>query len=365
MIKLAYKNYKRKLKSYIPYSLIILFFAFVFTTLLSLMVYSKLIYRKSGSEDLLAVFEDNRACPLASLVPESYRARLEDVPHIEDITGEVRHMIVYAPKKSLTIAGVEPHKFRDFKNIKIKDAEYEDFKNDKQGVIIGEKVQRDFNWRIGESINFQGLSFNVQGVFKLPLSIYNGMIVFHKDYLQELVKKKGYFTAFTIKIDSPLNKSEVSGAVERLFTDHPSGIVCRSEAEFWGRTEKQLGNFGKMMRALTAICAILIFALVANGSAFRLKNRHSEIRVMRAAGFSRAKIFNMLLLEPVFAALVPAVCGGLLAFFIWIMRPTIGGTQAILPPIAVTPPIVIASVLVISIIAVVSTAATAFKFSNG
>ena len=81
---------------------------------------------------------------MASLVPEAYKSRLEGLSHIEDLTGEVRHIIVYAPKKSLTIAGVEPHKFRDFKDIKISDAEYEDFKKDPHGVIIGKKVKTDF-----------------------------------------------------------------------------------------------------------------------------------------------------------------------------------------------------------------------------
>ena len=36
------------------------------------------------------------------------------------------------------------------------------------------------------------------------------MIIFHKEYMQKLVKKEGYFTAITIKIDSPKNKGEVS-----------------------------------------------------------------------------------------------------------------------------------------------------------
>ena len=105
---------------------------------------------------------------MASLVPEGYKARIEGLPHIKDITGEVRHIIVYAPKKSLTMAGVEPHKFRDFKDIKISDAEYEDFKKDPHGVIIGKKVQRIFKWKIGETVTLQGLTFNVRGVFNCP-----------------------------------------------------------------------------------------------------------------------------------------------------------------------------------------------------
>ena len=365
IFKLAFNNIKRNLKFYAPFLLILIVFAFVFSTLLALSLGSSQIYKKSGSEELLAVFESNRACVMASLVPEAYKSRIEGLPHIEDITGEVRHIIVYAPKKSLTIAGVEPDKFRDFKDIEISDAEYEDFKKDPHGVIIGKKVQRIFKWKTGESVTLQRMKFNVRGVFKLPLSVYNGMIIFHKEYMQKLVKKEGYFTAITIKIDSPENKTQVSKTVEQLFTDHPAGISCKSETEFWGMAEKQMGDFGKNMRTLTGLCSLLLFALIANGAVFCLKNRHNEIRILRMAGFARAKIFALFFMEPVMAVLISGIGGSLLAFIIWIKQPTIGGEHAIVPPVAVTPTIVIASIFSILFFAVIPIILTAYKNSDG
>ncbi len=364
IFKLAFKNIKRDWKFYVPFLLILLVFVFVFSTLLALAIGSSRIYKKSGSEDLLAVFESNRACVMASLVPEGYKSRIGALPHIEDITGEVRHIIVYEPKKSLTIAGVEPDKFRAFKDIKISDRRYEDFKKDPHGVIIGKKIHRIFKWKVGETVTLQGLTFNVRGVFSLPLSVYDGMIIFHKDHMQKLLKKEGYFTAITIKIDSPNNKAEVSKNVEQLFTDHPSGISCRSETEFWGMTEKQMGSFGKNMRQFTWLCALLLFSLIANGAIFRLKNRHNEVREFKEAGFSRAKIFHLLLMEPVLAVLISGTAGSLLAFIVWIKRPSIGGEHAILPPVALTPPIVIASILTVLIMALISTAVFAYMKSN-
>jgi putative ABC transport system permease protein len=349
---------------YPMYIVIVLVAAFIFTTVLSLAVYSSLIYKKSGSGDLLAVFEGNRACPLASLVPESYRTRIEGVPHIVDITGEVRHMIVYAPKRSLTVAGVEPDRFRDFKDIKIKESEYRDFAGDRHGVIIGKKVQRTFGWKVGQSVTFQGLSFNVRGVFKLPLSVYNGMIIFHKDYMQELVKKEGYSTAFTLKVDSPENMSEVCNAVEGLFEDHPAGIVCKSETEFWGRTEKQLGDFGRNMRGLAGVCGLLILGLTANGAVFALKSRRSQVRVLRTVGFSRRRILGLLWAEVVIAALVAAAGGSLLALLVWIRKPTVGGAQAILPPITVTPQVVAMSIGIVVVLAALSAVIAAAGFSR-
>jgi putative ABC transport system permease protein len=349
---------------YLPYVSVVLVAAFLFTTVLSLAVYSSLIYKKSGSGELLAVFEGNRACPLASLVPETYKSRIEGVPHVEDVTGEVRHMIVYAPKRSLTVAGVEPEKFRNFKDIKIKDSEYQGFAGDQYGVIIGRKVQRTFGWKVGQSITFQGLSFNVRGVFTLPMSVYNGMIIFHKEYMQELVKKKGYSTAFTLKIDSPENISAVSSAVEALFAGHPTGIVCRSETEFWGRTEKQLGDFGRNMRGLVGVCALLILGLTANGAVLTLKSRQGQVRILKTAGFGRRRICGLLWAETVTAVVMSAAGGSLLAFLVWIKKPTIGGSQAILPPIAVTPQVVVMSIVVIVAIAAIPAVIAAVRFSG-
>jgi ABC-type lipoprotein release transport system permease subunit len=359
MFKLAFKNIKGNLKFYAPFLLVILVLAFVFSTLLALALSSSQIYQRSGSEDLLAVFESNRACVMASLVPEAYKSKIEGLSHIEDLTGEVRHIIVYAPKKSLTVAGVEPHKFRHFKSIKISDAEYEDFLKDPHGVIIGKKVKRIFKWKPGDSVALQGMNFNVRGVFRLPLSVYNGMIIFHKEYIQKLIKKEGYFTAITLKIDSSKNKAEVSKTVERIFSDHPAGISCKSETEFWGLTEKQMGDFGKNMRFLTGLCALLLFVLIANGAAYSRKNRRNEIRIFRTAGFNPTKVFMLIFIEASLAVTISGIGGSLIAFFIWIKRPFIGGEHAVLPPVAVTPPIVIASILVILGFGVISMMLTA------
>jgi ABC-type lipoprotein release transport system permease subunit len=260
---------------------------------------------------------------------------------------------------------VEPHKFRNFKDIKISDAEYEDFKKDPRGVIIGKKVKRIFKWKTGESVALQGMNFNIRGVFRLPLSVYNGMIIFHKEYMQKLIKKEGYFTAITLKIDSPKNKGEVSKSVEQLFVDHPAGISCKSETEFWGMTEKQMGDFGKNMRVLTGLCSLILFVLIANGAAYSRKNRHNEIRILRTAGFARAKIFALFFIEPLLVVLISGIGGSLLAFFVWIKRPTIGGEHAILPPVAVTPPIVFASIFAILVFVVISNSFTAYINSDG
>ena len=365
MFRFALTNLKRNPTFYLPFLLILLFFAFLFCSLLALAFGSSQIYKKSGSEELLAVFESNRACVMASLVPEEYKARIAGLPHIEDITGEVRHIIVYAPKKSLTIAGVEPDKFRDFKDIEISSAEYEDFKKDPHGVIIGKKVQQMFNWQVGKSVTLQRMKFNVRGAFKLPLSVYNGMIIFHKEYMQKLVKKEGYFTAITLKIDSPENKSAVSEAVEQLLADHPAGISCKPETEFWGMTEKQMGDFGKNMRVLTQVCALFLFVLIVNGVAFRNRTRKKEFRILRMVGYTRSRIYTLFIIEPVLGILLSAIGGGLLAFFVWIKQPTIGGEHAIVPPIVVTPLIVAASTLLILFLALLSSALVTYRTANG
>jgi len=361
MIGFAFSKIRRNLRFYLPFILLLIILTFAFSTLLALAIGSRQIYRKSGSEDLLAVFESNRACVMASLVPEPYKSRIEGLPHITDITGEVRHMIVYEPGKSLTIAGVEPEKFIKFKNIKIRQAEYADFERDPHGVIIGKKVQQIFNWEIGQTVTFQGLTFNVRGVFKMPLSVYNGMIVFHKEYMQKLVKKEGYFTAITIKIDSPANKNIVSTAVEQLCADHPAGISCKSETEFWGMTEKQMGDFGKNMRALTYLFAILLFVFIANATIFSLKDRGKEIEVLRMNGFNRGKIFTWLFYEPMAAVLIFSACGSFIAYFLWIKQPNVGGAQAIIPPIAVTWTVVFYSFIAITVFSAVIAAVVAYN----
>jgi hypothetical protein len=173
------------------------------------------IYQDVGGSGILAVFEGNVACPYISLVPEQYRDIILQVPHVTDVAGEVRQRYTYGKDKNLTLTSMSPDKLLAFKDIQITDKELGTFKNEKNGALVGKKIFNFFDWELGQEVISAGLVFKVSGVFEQPLSVYESMVVLHKEYLQEITSKRGYVTSFLVKTDLTPD-GDVSGVIRDI-----------------------------------------------------------------------------------------------------------------------------------------------------
>jgi ABC-type antimicrobial peptide transport system permease subunit len=300
------------------------------------------IYQDVGGSGILAVFEGNVACPYISLVPEQYRDIILQVPHVTDVAGEVRQRYTYGKDKNLTLTSMSPDKLLAFKDIQITDKELGTFKNEKNGALVGKKIFNFFDWELGQEVISAGLVFKVSGVFEQPLSVYESMVVLHKEYLQEITSKRGYVTSFLVKTDLTPD-GDVSGVIrdiESIFKDHPSKIVCRSEDELWLAIKASQGNLGDIILVLGISLGILLAVLHINNALLTLKRKRTELQELQQAGASKRAVTARVSGETAFVSAFSGIVAVLVAYVALFSHPYVG-SDMFHPPIYIDSQVVV------------------------
>ncbi len=139
-------------------------------------------------------------------------------------------------------------------------------------------------------------------------------LYFHYDYLNELLRAKN--DAKTDRTSILFIKAESSEAVDRLVTqidaryensDHPT--LSQSHQAFAEQFAKFAGNLQVYVRNIGLAVVFALTLVSGNAMAMSMRERTTEIAVLKAIGFSRGLVLLMVLGESVLISLTGGVVG--------------------------------------------------------
>ena len=207
--------------------------------------------------------------------------------------------------------GLEPEKIPYFKNALPYDNKLQGrllFKNEKNGVMINDKFAKDENLFVGNSVEINGRTFRIVGIFTLETSIgASGTIVMHIDTARELSNyKEDEFSSVYL-----LPKIETKTLFLRLKEIFSEYRVSSSQ-----QSGQSLNNFlGTLTVALWFVSSISAFVGgigIMNTMLMSVMERINEFGVLKAIGWKDIHITYMILLEAVLLGLTGGVIGTLL-----------------------------------------------------
>ena len=192
------------------------------------------------------------------------------------------------------------------------------FRDDQPEVMLGEVLAENLGKKAGDSLAMQGSTYQVVGVFRGGSALEAGAAVLPLRELQKLSDLGGKVTAFHVH----LRKGYGGKSETQLMAEARAAI----EAEFPGlkalpasvrARNNQLVALARSMAWGTSLIALFIGALgIANTMAMSVFERTKEIGVLRALGWRRSRVMNLILIEAGILGLVGGcfgVAGGWLA----------------------------------------------------
>ena len=322
--------------------------ALVFTITLGARFGYDEIYEDVGKSDILAVFEGNVACPYTSLVPEKYIVAIKKIENVVDVASEIRQRYSFTNHENLTLAGMDPEKLLNFKDISINEKEYESFKKDPYAAIVGRKIFRMYGWSLGEDIDAFGLRFKIAGVFEKPFSVYESMVFLHKDYLQQLTSKQDFTTSFLIKTDlkEADEQKVLMRNVEELFKNNPSKIVCRPEDELWKAIQASQGNLGDIISALGICLGVLLFIMNINNAFLLLRHRFKVINELKNRGHQLKYVAKDIFVETAEVLAFSGIMAPVILYIALFNHPFYVGKDMFHPPVFINPTVLLIGVLI-------------------
>jgi len=279
----------------------------------------------AGLDRLVVINKVSLIMPL----PYSYEARLQAVPGVQMVTHQSWFGGIYQdPSNFFANIAVEPETFlKVYSEFVIPEDEVKAWLDDRQGVVIGKDLATRFGWKLGDRVPLQGTifppksgdvwEFNVRAIYDAPDGVDKTQFFFHYDYLEEN-RNQGAGTVgwYVIKIDDGSRAVEMGHTFDSMFENSSAETKTTTEKGFVDGFAKQVGDIGAIMIAVSSVVLFMFGLVAASTMAQSVRERTSELAVLKTLGFSGPVILVLVLAESLFIA---GLAGGLGLFIAWLI----------------------------------------------
>jgi putative ABC transport system permease protein len=298
-------------------------------------------------------------------LPKAYEERIAAVPGVKRVAaasyfGGMRD--VNSPGSEFTNYAVEEENFLAmYPEYMLTEAQKKTFFGDQRGCIIGPALAAQFHWKPGDTLQLTSniyrtgrpFDFLITAVYQTDQRRYPGtneeVLFFHYKYLDEATGGKAGVRTYRIEITDPRQSGVISRAVDDLFENSDAQTHTETEAQY----RAGAGVLGKnLVLLLNGIGLAVMFTLLlvtANTMSMAVRERHTEIGVLKTLGFSGRLVLCLVLAEGILLGLCGAATGLLLGrFLINILPdvPVIGELARSFPKMTVPPLIAAAGIII-------------------
>ncbi len=269
-------------------------------------------------------------------MPLGYEDRIASVPGVAVVTlQDWAGAYFQDPRQQITGFAVDPPSFLDVhQEMQLPPAQRQTWLDDKTGVIIGAALVKKYHWKVGDHVPLRSniwrdkegnstWDVNVDGVYT---GGEDDFLLMHYKYLNDKrAFRNNQANMFVLRVSDPSRLGAISSDIDALFANSDAETKTQTEKAFLQGFAAQLGNIGKIVTGIVTAVLFSMLLVIANTMAQSIRERTSELAVLKALGFSRRGIGSMVLGE----SLLVTVLGGLLGLGFGAM--VAGGLGASLP----------------------------------
>jgi len=281
---------------------------------------------------------------IINLLPISYEARINRIPGVDFATHQTWFGGIYQDPKNFFMQNpVEPENFlKMHPEMILPPEQMKAWLATRTGAIVGRRTAERFGWKIGDQVPIRSTIWaqadgNRTWTFDI-VGIYDGKekgtdttpLFFRYDYFDEGRNQwgKGQVGWYTIRIKDPAQAAAVARQVDAEFENSPAETKTEPEGAFIQGWASQIGNIVFIVAAILSAVFFTILLVTGNTMAQAVRERTGELGVLKAIGFTRERIFALVLAESCLLTVLGGVVGLGLA---WLMISRGDPTSGLLP----------------------------------
>ncbi len=197
------------------------------------------------------------------------------------------------------------------------------FKQDRTGCLIGRKLAKDRHFKVGDKLPIKAdlypfdLDLTIRGVYDGPEKSDNRMCMLHWDYLDELVKKSerkidaGNAGIVVAKCASADMMPGLCKRIDASYANSDAPTRSLTEEAFGKLFADMVGDLAGMIRSIGFAVVFSLLCVAGNALAMALRERTTEIAVLKAIGFQNGLVLMLVLAEAMVVTGVGGVIGAL------------------------------------------------------
>lgn len=260
---------------------------------------------------------------LIQLLPISYLDRIESIEGVKEAAHFTWFGGIYQdPKNFFAQMPTEPERLLAlYPEYRLPEDQKKAWLAERTGAIAGRYLVDRYGWKVGDRIPIQGTIWRPKAegnTWEFTLvGIYEGaetgtdttQFFFRYDYFDEMrAFGQGLVGWYVIRIDDPDRAVEIAKRIDDRFANSEYETKTESEKAFVQGFANQVGNIGAIITAVLAAVFFTILLVALNTMAQSVRERTSELAVLKTLGYPSWLVLLLVLAESVVLA---AVGGGL------------------------------------------------------
>ena len=249
---------------------------------------------------------------IIQLLPERYLAAIRSTPGVKAATYFSWFGGIYQdPKNFFAQMAVDPEGlFRLYPEYLIDPAQKEAWIKTRTGAIAGRRLVERFGWKIGDRIPIrptfyrptdgrpETYEFDLVGIYEgKTADVDESGFFFHHDYLMERVGDPGTVGWYVLEVDDPNRADEIAHTIDRQFANSPEETKTTTEKALAQSFAHQIGDTGAILSAIAAVVFFVILLIAGNTMAQSIRERTSELGVLKTLGFTDVTVMALVLAE--------------------------------------------------------------------
>lgn len=194
----------------------------------------------------------------------------------------------------------------------------------RNGVIVGVTIAKQYGWKVGDRIPVRGIApkadgssdwqFDIVGTYTLQQPDWATRIWANYDFVNEaLATGKNQSLLFYVGINDPAKSAAISQAIDDRFANSPNQTNTANEKDSLETTLGQIGNYKLLINGVCIAVLFTLLFLTSNTIVQSVRERTSELAVLKTLGFTDASVQWLVLAEALTLGLVSGALGVALA----------------------------------------------------
>ena len=207
-----------------------------------------------------------------------------------------------------------------YERFKISDEDRKAFKTLKIGALVGEAFAIEKDISIGDRVFVKSLSMNADGTYDWEFEVvglYNSSpkademgIVVNYDYFEDSrISNKGTVAAIVSKVSNPEFADVISQKIDDEFTNSSWATRSGPESQLAASMMAELGDIELIINAILSAVFFTILLVTGNTISQSVRERTTDLAVLKTLGYQDNQIFIMVLLEALFLILLGVFTG--------------------------------------------------------
>jgi putative ABC transport system permease protein len=257
-------------------------------------------------------------------LPQSLGAQIASVDGIKDVAYANWFGGAYQdPHNQIFTFAVSPNYLDVYPEVEVAPAERKAYDDNLNGILAGETIVKKYGWKIGDKIPLQSQifpnkdgtknwNFDLMGIMhsKDNKAFQSQMIILHwKNFDDSTPYNRGMAGWYISRVNDVNQADRIAKAIDVISANSDHETKTQTEQAATANWLKQTVNISLIVTSIMSAVFFTLLLLTGNTMMQAVRERTSELAVLKTIGFSSNSVLGMVLAESVLLLLLGGVIG--------------------------------------------------------